>query len=236
LIATGRDLLRRFSFTKKTDQEHWIGDIARACLVGEEGMLVAQETCANLKDAVATHGTLAFYHYQLLRGLFVVQPIASLNALCKGDEEDLARGVLILRDVRSRQDLISLIPEEELLRWCDEQPDTRYPAIAGVLPISCPTRDTDAVCWTAIALEFLERAPDPASVLKEYVNQFLLPGGSSGSLAATLEAHAALLDQLGGSARLAEAVVLQKRRMLNAIERERRRELADSRERDERFE
>jgi hypothetical protein len=237
LIATGQEVLRRFSFTKKDDREDYrIGEIARACLGGEEGSIVAQELCAKLKDAVTTHATYAFYHGDLLQGLFLAQPFASLNALCNGNEDDLARGMRILQDVRSRKDLISVIPEEELLRWCDEQPNTRYPAIAGVLPISHRTKDTDPLCWTALALRFLEKAPDPATVLKKYVDQFTPHGGWSGSLAATLEANATLLDELDGAAGLAAAVVLEKERMREAIERERRFELAHDRERDERFE
>jgi hypothetical protein len=234
LIATGQDLLRRFSFTKKNDPDYRIGEIARACLGGEQGSIVAQELCAKLRDAVAMHATYGFYDVGLLHGLLLAQPFASLNALCSGDEDDLARGIGILHDVS--KDLISVIPEEELLRWCDEKPDTRYPAIAGVLPISHRTTDTGRLHWTTFALRFLEKAPDPAAVLKKYVDQFTPHDGWSGSLAATLEANATLLDELDGSAALAAAVALQKERIREAIEWQRGFELAHDRERDERFE
>jgi hypothetical protein len=237
LIATGQDLLRRFSFTEKNAREDYrIGEIARACLGGEQGSIVAQELCAKLRDAVATHATYGFYHDDLLQGLFHAQPFASLNGLCSGDEDDLTRGIGILHDVRSRKDLIGVIPEEELLRWCDEQPNTRYPAIAGVLPISHRTTDTDPLHWTTFALRFLEKSPDPTAVLKEYVDQFTPHGGWSGSLAVTLEANATLLDELDGSAAPAAAIALEKERLREAIERQRQFELAHDRERDERFE
>lgn len=237
LTATGQDLLRRIPIAEKNDSlDYRLGKIARACLVGEEGSIVTQELCARLKGAVATYTTYASYHADLLEGLFLAQPFTTLTALCDGNEDDRARGMRILHDIRSRKDLISAIPEAELLRWCDERPDARYRAIAGVLPISHRTSDADALRWTAFALRFLERAPDPAAVLHEYVEQFAPRGVWSGSRAAIMQTNAALLDDLDGFAGLAAAVAQEKERMRQAIERERRFELACARERDERFE
>jgi hypothetical protein len=237
LITAGQELLRRFSFTERSDQEDYrMGAIAEAVMTGENGGALARELCGKLKDAVSNYATHAIYHDDLLQGLFRAQPTSSLNGLCGGTDEDLARGLRILNEVRSRKNPIAIIPEEELLQWCDEQPGTRYPAIAGSIPISYRTKDTEPLRWTEFAMRLLERAPDPAAVLKEFVNQFTPNGGWSGSLAATLDANEVLLDALDGTVGLAAAIAHEKVRLRVAIEQRQRFELAQDRERDERFE
>jgi hypothetical protein len=61
------------------------------------------------------------------------------------------------------------IPEEELLRWCDELPDVRYPiAAAGVAAIG---HDTNGSHWTDIARKILKKSPDRVHVLKRFIRQ-----------------------------------------------------------------
>lgn len=67
----------------------------------------------------------------------------------------------------------NVIPEEELLRWCDEVPHIRYPiAAAGVDAIS---RDPGGPHWTEIARKILEKSSDRVQVLKTFIRQFSLP-------------------------------------------------------------
>ncbi len=82
----------------------------------------------------------------------------------------------------------------------------------------------------------LERAPDPAVVLDQFILRFMPSSGWSGSLAAILESRAILLDQLEEFATLGAAVTQEKRRLLEWIAKERRSETAMDRQRDERFE
>jgi len=67
--------------------------------------------------------------------------------------------------------------------------------MANVITSFQPTKH-GAPQWTRIALQFLERAPDPGAVLQQFTAQFMPSTGWSGSLASILEANAALLDQL----------------------------------------
>ena len=145
---------------------------------------------------MAKHETSAFYHDDLLVGLFSAQPAAALEGLCGGDAKELERGIRILRDGGSRKHPLAVVPEKDLLAWCDQEPQTRYPAIAQVITSYQRTTDSGPPQWTSIALRFLERAPDPREILREFVAQFSPSGGWSGSLAAILASNAALLDQL----------------------------------------
>jgi hypothetical protein len=65
------------------------------------------------------------------------------------------------------------IPEEELLRWCDELPNVRYPIVAG--GIAAIRRDTDGPQWTEIARRTIEKSPDRVQVIRNFIRQFRLP-------------------------------------------------------------
>jgi hypothetical protein len=236
LIDTGRELLRQHRFESRNDREGYrIGAIAKDCLTGEQGAAVATALCATLKAAVTTHKTHAFYHGDMLDGLLTVQPYATLDALCGGDAKELDLGTRVLRDVEGRKNPLAVVPEAELLRWCDQEPQTRYPALASVITVIEKVKD-NSPRWTSVALRFLERAPDQAAVLQQFVRQFMPSGGWSGSLAAILESNSTLLNQLDEYPSLSGAVVQEKKRIQEWIKGERVRETASDRARDERFE
>ncbi|HTM35323.1 MAG TPA: hypothetical protein VL156_01130 [Terriglobales bacterium] len=237
LIDAGCELIRKLAFTKKNDREDYgLGDIARSCLKGAKGAAVTKEICRKLKSAVAKYETSAFYHGDLLHGLFGAQPTAALDGLCGGDVKELEQGIRILEDVGIRKHALAVVSDEDLVRWCDQEPQTRYPAIAQVITISQRTSDNVPPRWTSIALRFLEKAPNPGEILKQFVAQFTPSSGWSGSLAAILESNATLLDQLGAYPDLSVPVRQEKERLRQWIEDQKRRETASDRERDERFE
>jgi hypothetical protein len=153
----------------------------------------------------------------------------------EGDAKEVERGIRILRDVDSRKRPLAVVSEQDLLEWCDQEPQTRYAAIATVITAYQRPSESSPAQWTSIALRFLERAPDPSAILTEFVAQFN-PGGWSGSLAAILASNAALLDQLGAYPQLSAAVAEEKARLQQWIDEQKRRETAMDRQRDERFE
>jgi hypothetical protein len=237
LLDAGCALMQQYKFSEKNDREDYrLGAITKSCLIGAKGASVASEVIRRLKAAVAKHQTSAFYHDDLLVGLFSAQPAAAIDGLCRGDIKELERGIRILRDVDGRKHPLAVVPEQDLLEWCDREPQTRYPAIAQVITVYQRTTDSGPPQWTSIALRFLERAPDPSEILKEFVAQFTPSSGWSGSLAAMLASNAAFLDQLGAYSQLSVAVAQQKDRLQQWIDEQKRRETARDRQRDERFE
>lgn len=90
--------------------------------------------------------------------------------------------------------------------------------------------------WTRRALLLLEKAPDAGDVLRQFVRQFSPHGGWSGSLAAIIESHEPLLDDLGAFANLTDVIAGEKVKLKKAIAQQRQWETATDKERDERFE
>jgi len=240
IIDVGCELMRQLRFANRKDvgSEYRLGIIARYCLVGEKGAATVREICQNLKDAVSKSETFAFCQQELLQVLLGAQPVAALEALCGHNAEDLKLGISILDQAgQLRRNAFDAIPEGDLLSWCDQQPETRYGAVAGGVTAFQPSGETGRLQWTSTARKLLDKAPDRVEVLKEFIGQFS-PTGWSGSHAAIVESNAKLLDELAGypDAALVEFIAKEKIRLAKAIEAEGHMETLLERERDERFE
>jgi hypothetical protein len=238
LVDAGCELIEQFTLTgKKNDYEDYrLGEIVQSCFNGERGAAVMVSVCRALKSAVAQHGTSAIYHDDLLVALFGVQPMIALDSICGGDQKELDHGVRILEDVSMRKNPLSIVSDQDLIRWCDQDPQLRYPGIARIIPIDRRTRDSEPPRWTTIALRFLEKAPDPKAMLHQFTLRFVSGDGWSGSRATPLESQTRLLDQLRDYPELTATVSQESEWLRKWIEEERRRETAWYRHLDERFE
>lgn len=175
LVYIGCELMRRMPFTgrRSDDGGYNLGIIARSCLLGPEGAAAVREICQNLKRAVSKSETYAFYHGELLKILLGIQPLATLEGLCGSTKADLDSGMRILVEAgRLRGNPFDGIPEADLLAWCDQQPELRYPAVAaGVTPFQS-SGNPPQPSWTTIARKLLDRAPDRVAVAEGLMGKF----------------------------------------------------------------
>jgi hypothetical protein len=238
IIEVGCQLLSQIRFDKKrrVTSEHTLRMIARESLVGQKGVETVQEICTRLRDAVAKSETYASSHSDLLQVLFTTQPLATLRAMCGEDDEDLQLGLSVLDDTAQlRRRPFDLVPQVDLLSWCDEQPKIRYPAAASGVTAFQPVDGRQQ--WTDTALKLLDKAPDRVEVLKNLIRQFS-PMAWAGSRASIVELNVKLLDDLVSFAdsALAEFISKEKSRLAQAVQEERQTEALFERARDERFE
>jgi hypothetical protein len=197
-IEAGRRLMQQVTFDHRNEREDYrLGEIAKACFTGPAGAAPVLEICRKLKDCVSNDDTHPYYHDDLFVSLFSVQARACLDGLCGGDATELQRGIQIIDDIRRfKTSLLELVPESVLLTWCDEEPATRYPAVAGCISISTNI-DAEPREWTKLALRLLEKAPDRVAVVKAFILEFRGQGGC-GTAVGTFEANAKLLGKLEG--------------------------------------
>jgi hypothetical protein len=240
LIDLGCNLMRQLNFAVKrnTVADYRLGMIVRACLIGEKGAAAVGEMCTKLREAVSRNETYAYHHADLLRVIVDAQPIAALRALCGGEPEDLRRGMSILEQTHQLQSHpFDKFHETDLIRWCDELPEARYPAVAGAITAFLPSDEAGRPKWTATARKVLDRSPDPVAVLRKFINQFSPPNWS-GSRSAIIEANTKLLDEFSEHPnRLVRTFAVEEKvRIANALKTEMLTELLFDRERDERFE
>jgi hypothetical protein len=115
------------------------------------------------------------------------------------------------------QCMLTVWDSSELLSWCDQNPELRYPvAAAGVTAFR--SSDGQGPQWTALAHRILDKAPNRIEVLRKFIRQFSPPGWGS-SQANTLESNLRLLDEIAGHADpvLAEFARKEKSRLSQAI-------------------
>jgi hypothetical protein len=223
------------------DQElddHNLKVLIETCLLGEKGSVIVRGICHRLRAAESKRDARAYNYPHLIEALFTVHGTVALDALCGGSVWECEVGVRIIDDIRQHsKNPLDLVAENELIGWCDEEPSTRYPAVASIVTISENAEGTSIRQWTKTALRILDRAPDRLSVLKRYIGQFT-PMWWIGSQASVIEGYTKLLDELNGypDAAVIDFVAREKVRMAHEIETARHYDAITDRERDERFE
>jgi hypothetical protein len=240
IIELGRELCREFEFGKKGSHEDYsLGQIVRTCLVGDKGAEVVMEICHKLKRSRANYETFSFNHFYLLEGLFTVQPVAALDGFLFGPPSEQEWGVEIVDDDRDlKQNPLDHVADNVLLKWCDQDPETRYPLIASLVTLSKNMNKPGPRALTEIAMRLLENAPNRIAVIKAYIDQLIDITSWSGSRAAVIELNVKLLDDLTNypEQSVVDFVASEKERIQKIIEAERRNDDFLNRHRDERFE
>lgn len=242
VIESGRLLLDKFEFHKKdqrTDREdRELGRVAQVSLVGDEGIPVVQRIVRKMMAAVNRYDIFAHDQDDLMTGLLQVHPTIVLDEAFLGDAKARGGAVKAFADFqRFRKSPLEVVPDDVLLAWCDADPAMRYPIMAASTGLFKRPANNEPHRWLPIASRLLAGAPDPDAVLKEIVMR-LHPMSWSGSLATKLEGRLKLLERLpiGDVSGLTDTLNEAKSALQERIVRERKREAAESRARDGRFE
>lgn len=179
-VEIGCELMLRLDVTRNTDPNFGqrLQIVGRNCLLGDNGAATVREVCTKLRDAISRSEASIYGHREFLQVLFSAQPVAVLQSLCSGDAAIAEIGVRVLANSELlRPHAFDVIPEDELVRWCDELPDVRYPiAAAGIAAIR---PDTEGPQWTEIARRTIEKSPDRVQVIRKFIRQFRLPAGDA---------------------------------------------------------
>jgi hypothetical protein len=239
LAAAGRALLAQLPFSHNDrDGSYRLQLVVNAALTGPEGADTARLVWRNFVAAVARQQTHAFEQHGLVKALLSTQPAALLDEITATDDITTREMLRLLRHAGQVDgNPVDAIPTETLLVWCRVAPATRFLHAAAIITPVSNGGDGGVVQWTPAAQALLGEAPDRAAVLDQFLNQFL-PVGWSGSLAAILDARAALLIGLfkHHDRHLAERAARAHEKLQLRIAAEREMETREHRSRDERFE
>jgi hypothetical protein len=194
ILRFGRSLLQRVDFVKvDNEKDHYLGQLIKKCLLGEDGEAAAASLCNRLSEAFRIRYHSYYEHRATLDSLFEVQP-------------EIALDILVLKSTTPRQrrvfeydgdseSAISCAGLERLLAWADTDPNVRYPALCGTIPMIITPHHGGEPHLSPTFLALLDKAPEKKSCLGDMYDR-MHPGGWSGSLAHVLEARSQLLDQL----------------------------------------
>ena len=239
LLEVGRNLLRSVRFHRYGDRDIYnLTELVRICLAEPKAAEVAAELADRLKRAVATGETYSFDNNELLKTLLTIQPSVVLDAIFDGDNEEQQEGIDLFDNLSgSLQNPADQISSEELVAWCNQDPEKRFVLAAAFVTLGRRSEESGLQVWSEHAMALLTNAPDPCSVLAVFVDRFR-PSSWSGSRATLMEANVRMLDSLegGGTGRLTMVVAEARIQLVREIEKERIRETTRDRVRDERFE
>ena len=161
-----------------------------------------------------------------------------LDELAAGSDKDRRKNVEIVHETMQHgRHPLSVLADDVLLEWCDKEQDIRYPFAAGIALLFSRANDQAQHEWCPIAEQLLKRASDPVSVFKEFRSR-LEPRSWSGSLASKYGSRLQLLDklQIGTHPALVGAFNEFRAELVEAIKKQRQRELQEDRAGSERFE
>lgn len=239
LVEAGREILGAVEFNRyRQDSDHRVESLIQSCLTGAEGTAVAEALCRKLITAISGRETYAFAHALLLKGLFQVQPSASLEAFFGGGRAERSLSShIILEASHHHGNVLDCVPSDVLIAWCDRKPDEHYPFMAGVMSVYVGQEDQGGLEWSSAFLAILDRAPDRVAVLNQLAERFR-PRSWSGSLAIAMQTRLPLWQKLESypDPAVGEFARSEGSRFGREIEKVRQEEAERDKSHDERFE
>lgn len=200
LIAVARDVLSMYSFPdergKHNNLDYDMTQIARICLNGHEGINSATEICQHLAEAIIDDRIYAFDYPGLLNSLARTQPFVFLDVFLGNDGiKDYQRRRMFSDAFEKRDNPLNQISDDDLISWCENEPENRYPLIASAIQAFSESAETSGLAWKPIVYSIFEKAPDLGGVLKHLADA-ISPTSWSGSLADILQKRSVLFQSL----------------------------------------
>jgi len=242
LITVARDTLSIYPFPgergRHTNQDHNLAQIGRICLIGHEAITAAKEVCQHLAEAITDNRIYAFDYPDLLNILARTHPSVFLDVFL-GNEgiKDYQRRRMFADDFERRGSPLDQISDDDLIAWCDNAPENRYPLIASVIQAFSESAEKGGFAWKPIVYSIFEKAPDLSGVF-EHLADAIRPTAGFGSLADILQKRSVLFQSLyeHDNAEIRAWARGQYSALQETIKREREWEERRNRERNESFE
>ena len=239
LIEVSREVLLQYSYEENQNgydhPDYRLEQIADVSLRGREGIRSAKDLCQRLVDGFHEYRIYSFHYPRLLGGLARVQPYIFLDAFIGRDEYIFTRRTL--GDLERADSPVNQIPENILIDWCEQDPETRYSLIVSSMQMYLNLKGSDELRWHPILPTIFEKSPNIQAVLSQLEKE-IYPMSWSGSRADAMAKRFSLFIQLLEYPNLIirDWAVAQNQKLELAVQVERERELKENQGRFERFE
>ncbi len=193
IVSFGRELLTECDFSQMNDGliQNKLGSIIENCLVGKDSELFAVTICEALNKTFESTYFGSKYK-RVFEALAKVQPEVFLDSFL-GENTRTSRR-LFSRDFGVESNPISLIKEEIVISWCENNPKERYLSLASsIIPFRVLKDKT--VEWTSLACKIVVNTKEPIAVLNEFLAAFM-PMVWSGSRAVIMQSRLCLFSEL----------------------------------------
>ncbi|MDP1770828.1 MAG: hypothetical protein Q8L15_00985 [Methylobacter sp.] len=237
ITSLGQELLIQVSFDcenyRSEQMDYRLGQLAEACLKGEEAVTSATVICKKLAKALSEHKIYPINSPCLLKNLARQQPQVFLDNFLD-DIESRIGGLFTNYD---NPKLLSHIDDKVIIDWCEVNASERYPKVATFMVGYQHNEHKNCLEWTPLSLIIMNNAPDVIAVLNTF-NRTFRPSSWSGSRADIMERGLDLILQLKIHQNPAISTWAHNEEKVFAeeIKQERQREEQRNRTQDERFE
>jgi hypothetical protein len=238
LRATGREFLAKVELEKGAHLDHMIGQVIEVAFDNQEHEDQVRDFCSRILSAIRSWKVYAWDLGDIISALTKTFPVVILDMLVEQAVGEDGTGRTIFQDIRSEHSCpLDCIPDNVWMAWAAKKPESRYGLLARVIRFSNAGDQVRANGWSSAATRLIEAAPEPLQVLDSFLQRFT-PNGWSGSLADTLATRTPLIEALKhhSKAEIASWANEHAAAFEALIDRERAREAAENRARDQTFE
>lgn len=198
ITSLGQELLIQVNY----DREHYrseqidykLGQLAEACLAGEEATTSAMVICKKLAKALLEYKIYSIDFPRLLKNLAQQQPQAFLDNFLGDIEYSIPRIACLFTNYDSPK-LLSHIEDKVIIDWCEINPSERYPKVAAFMVAYQHNEHKNCLEWTPLSLIIMNNASDVIAVLNA-LKIIFKPKSWSGSRADIMKRSLVLILQL----------------------------------------
>lgn len=200
LIDIGRDVLSMYTFVgeSRTDDkfDYELSQIVSVCLAGNGGTKAASKVCQHFAEAIVEDLIYSFSYSHLFNMIACTQPFVFLDVFLGNDKiRDYQLRRMFYDTFEERDNPFNKISDDDLISWCERDPENRYPLIASAIRTFSGSAQTNELTWKPIIYLIFERAPDLGVVLDHFADS-IRPMSWSGSRADILQKRLVLFQCL----------------------------------------
>jgi len=239
IISLGKSLISQISFTDAANgqgrMDFRLSEIVNICLSDDDSAEAAAIISRKLATAFSKYDAHPIHYPLLLKSLSINQPLVFLDEFLGNSDAYIPN--ISINDLDSKNDPVSNIEIDIILKWCNADPIVRYPLVAGSISPYRHNSDETKLEWTPIAMSIINNAPDSYTVLNE-LRRCFRPISWSGSRSDTMKKRLSLIADLKDRRNplVREWGYSEERRFMEEINLEREQEQERNRSRVEGFE
>lgn len=238
LVAVTREVISKYPYDEKQDRnnrpDHKLAQLTTVCLRETDGAELTKKICLMLADGFQQHRIYTFDYPYLLRCLAQIQPYIFLDVFIRSDEIRFYGNRF--DDLEQEDNPVNQIPEDVLIQWCEQDPETRYRQVVVSMQTYSKPKEPDELQWKPVIFSFLEKSPNVQAILSN-LGSTIQPTGWS-SYADTLEKRLPLFTALFEHKNpiVRDWAKTQHLQLQRAVEKRRENELKENQARFQRFE
>lgn len=171
VVPTAGIVAKNTNMTGRRRDDYTLAEIVKTCLTGPDAGPIAIQVAGRLRQAIANRERYSVDTDALLSALLKAQPIAVLDALFSGEEDNQRAGLDLFEHLDGPGgNPANAIPCATLIAWCEGDRERRYPLAASIISFSYYPEAGAPHIWSDQARALLDGTPDPRIVLEKFIS------------------------------------------------------------------